>query len=473
MKLLCILSTLSILISVSCSNGQNDGQMKERLEKELTAIYPADEPGATVIAIRDGEIIFREAYGLANVELMVPMKPDMVFKLGSMTKQFTAIASMILEERDSLDLDDPLTEYFPDYPVNDKVITIRHLLSHTSGIPNYNGTYNYYGLPEWEGKIHQKITPEEIIDILKTGKIQFIPGDEWRYCNSDYTLLAKIIEKASGQTYEKFLTDNIFIPAGMNHTYIGNDDQVIPNLVNAYRKVEGITLKAEYMSMSHTYGAGDILSNIDDLARWMEALEKNKLLSSTSKNKCFQPNILNNGVKTNYGFGWYIGDLQGRKTLYHGGGVYGFVTHGVFLPEEKLYVVVLHNCVNAYARYPTHAVGDLIAGTILGLQEKSAERTSIQLSDDQLNKYIGEYKFEKSPGKRKISVENHKVYYERPPRNTEDPWNKTEIIPASKYLFYAEGRKSTIIFHFDALGEVTGFTVNQPFGRTVSTTKIK
>ena len=133
MKLLCILSTLSILISVSCSNGQNDGQMKERLEKELTAIYPADEPGATVIAIRDGEIIFREAYGLANVELMVPMKPDMVFKLGSMTKQFTAIATMILEERDSLDLDDPLTEYFPDYPVNENVFADTELNTFLEG----------------------------------------------------------------------------------------------------------------------------------------------------------------------------------------------------------------------------------------------------------------------------------------------------------------------------------------------------
>ena len=460
---------------ISCSNSQNtsdkpatdDPLLIKSIDKELQSIYKPNEPGASVIAIRDGKTIFRRAYGLANVELQVPMKPDMVFKLGSMTKQFTAIAIMILQERGDLSLNNLITTYFPDYPVNEEVITIKHLLSHTSGIKNYNG------IQEWKEKIRDKISPKEIIDIFKNEPLEFTPGDKWKYCNSGYTLLAKIIEKASGQTYKSFITNNIFKPAGMDHTYFGTDDQIIPDLVSGYRKEDGLILKAEYMSMSHPYGGGDILSNTDDLAKWMDALENNKLISKESLEKCFQPTILNNGTKTNYGYGWFIGDFQGKKNLYHGGGVYGFVSHGMYLPEEKIYVAVLHNCVDPYTGTPTHAVGDLITGILLGLHEQTGERIAIQLSEEQLNKYQGVYKFVESPGKRKISVENNKVYYERPPRKKENPWSKTEIFPESKYVFFAQGRKSTITFHFNDKDDVTGFTVNQPFGRTVTTTKME
>ena len=466
---------------ISCSNGQkrfkksaSDGQLLiESIEKKLQGIYEPDEPGAAIIAVRDGKIIFRQAYGLANVELQVSMKPDMVFKVGSMTKQFTAVAIMILQERDSLSLDTPITNFFPDYPVYGNVITIRHLLSHTSGIPNYNGTYDFYGEPEWKEVIRDKLSPKEIIEIFKKGPPDFNPGEKWKYCNSGYVLLAKIIEKASGQTYEDFITDNIFEPAGMGHTYFGSDDQLIANLVNGYDKEDGAILKAEYMSMSHTFGAGDILTNVDDLAKWMDALGNNKLLRKESLEKCFLPYVLNNGTKTNYGFGWFIGDFQGRINLYHGGGVYGFVSHGMYLPEEKIYVAVLRNCIDPTTNYPTHAVGDLIAGILLGLYEETRERTAIQLPEEQLDKYQGVYRFVKSPGKRKISVENNRVYYKRPPRKTEDPWSKTEIFPESKFVFFTPGKKSTITFHFNDQDEVTGFTVNQPFGRTVSTNKIE
>jgi len=390
-----------------------------------------------------------------------------------MSKQFTAIAIMILAERDSLSLKDPLSKYFPYLPENLSVITIRQMLNHTSGLPNYNGTTNFYGLPDWDGRIQENTTPEEIIKMVTSGPLDFIPGEEWRYCNSGYTILARIIELVSGQSYENFLSEHIFAACGMSHTYLANDEQIIPNLVNGYRKEKGCILKAAYMSMSHTYGAGGILSTVDDLAHWMEALENNSIVDSGSKESCFHSGILNNGKATNYGFGWYIGDFLGKKTLSHGGGVYSYVSHGMYIPEEELYVVVLHNCVDAYTPHPTHAVGDLVAGIVLGLREKTVERTSIKLPDDQLVKYTGEYKFMESPGIRKISLIDHKVYYERPPRRSEDPWQKTEILPESKSRFFAEGRRSTITFHFNSLEEVTGFTVTQPFGRSVTTTKIK
>ena len=166
------------------------------------------------------------------------------------------------------------------------------------------------------------------------------------------------------------------------------------------------------------------------------------------------------------------GNAENNKYLYHGGGVYGFVTLGMYLPEEDIYVAVLRNCVDPYANTPTHAVGDLITGILLGANEQSGERIAIQLSEDQLNEYQGIYQFD-SGGKRKLTVYNNKLYYERPPRKKENPWSKTEIIPESKYAFFAEGRKSTIRFHFNDEGNVSGFTINQPFGRKVTAKKIQ
>ena len=163
------LISIIFIFVFSCSNSQNtsnkpatdDLLLIKSIDKELQNIYKPNEPGAAVIAIRDGKTISWQAYGLANVELQVPLKPDMVFKFGSMTKQFTAVAIMILQERGYLSLDTPITNYFPDYPVNEKVITIKHFLSNTSGIKNYNG------IQEWKEKIRDKISPEEIIDIFK------------------------------------------------------------------------------------------------------------------------------------------------------------------------------------------------------------------------------------------------------------------------------------------------------------------
>lgn len=469
-----VILLLALISMISCKgdyknysrSSVTETKSLRELDTELKKIFPPDKPGAAIIAYKEGKVLFRKSYGLANVELQVPIQPDMIFKIGSMSKQFTAVSIMILKERGLLSLDDPIHKFFPYYSENSHTITIRNLLSHTSGIKNYND------IPVFNSFIKDQITPDEMINIVKKEPLGFIPGDKLVYSNSGYILLARIVEIISNQPFDQFVTQYIFEPAGMKKSIFYRDYEIVPNHVDGYRMEDEKLLKTEFMSMTHTYGGGEISTNVDDLVLWMDALLKNKLISSESLQTCFTPFILNNGKATDYGLGWFCGYFDDYKELYHGGGVYGFVSYGMFLPEEKIYVAVLRNSVDPYTSIPTNIIGEMVAGVLLGIEEQSEERTAIQLLPDQLNRYVGVYQFD-SGGKRRISLSDNSLYYEIPPRKKENPWNKTEILPESKDLFFAEGRKSTITFHFDDSDNITGFIVNQPFGRKVAAKKIK
>jgi D-alanyl-D-alanine carboxypeptidase len=171
--------------------------------------YPADAPGAAAIVVVDGEVVLRKGYGLANVELQVPNRPEMVFELGSVTKQFTAAAILMLAERGQLRIEEDVTKYLPDYPTHGRKITIEHLLTHTSGIPSYTS------LPEWIPRMREDIRPETLIGFFKDKPLEFEPGERWAYNNSGYVLLGAVIEKVSGKSYEQFIEEEIFKPLGM------------------------------------------------------------------------------------------------------------------------------------------------------------------------------------------------------------------------------------------------------------------
>ena len=318
-----------------------------RIDEMLSRRYPKDQPGAAIIVVKDGAVVFRKAYGMADVELSVPMTPGMALPIGSLCKQFTAVAVMMLAEQGKLSLDDPITKYFPDYPASGHAIRIRHLLSNTSGIKNYNE------IPAWRQRIREEITPRELIDIFKAEALDFPPGEQWKYCNSGYTLLAAIIKKVAGQPFEGFVEERIFKRLNLNRTLFASHDRIIPGRARGYDKKNGQILNAQFMSMSHTYGGGDIITTVDDLATWNTALNSGRLLSAAALEQCFTPVTLTNGKNANYGFGWFVGELRGRKTVNHGGGIFGFVNHAVYIPQERLYVALLANCVDPLADPPT------------------------------------------------------------------------------------------------------------------------
>ncbi len=463
MKWIFIILLTGLLLSCSTKDRDN---IDLRIENKLSKIFKSNTPGMTLIAVKDGKTVLQQAYGLANVELNVPMEIEMLFKLGSISKQFTVAAILMLEEREELSIEDPISKYFDGLDPALNEVTLRHLLTHTSGIKNYNG------LDVWKNEIRNPITPKQQMDMFIHESQWFKAGEKWSYSNSGYNLLAQVVAQVSGQSFESFVEENIFKAAGMKNTLYAKDDAVVSGLVKGYRNDEDGLKTAEYMSMSHTYGGGDVISCVGDLAKWHQALISGTLINEMSLKKSLTPAELNDGKRAHYGMGWFIEPYRNMINYYHGGGVYGFVTHSMYIPEENLYIAILKNCVDPYTKLPTHVIGNMIADEVLGYnKEQEADYVEIDLDESIMELYVGTYQFVESPGKRKIELIDGKLHYRRPPREG-DVWSKTAILPLSANEFFTPGKKSTILFNKDNTGKVVGIHVKQAFGRVVKLKKI-
>ncbi|HCT69812.1 MAG TPA: serine hydrolase, partial [Bacteroidales bacterium] len=282
------------------------------MDQIIESVYKPGDPGATVLVAKNGKVVYRKAFGMANLELNVPMKPEMVFEIGSITKQFTAVSILMLMEQGKLSLTDDITKFIPDYPAQGHKITIHHLLTHTSGIKSYTG------MQEWQPLWRKDMSPAEMIDLFKNQPMDFAPGERFLYNNSAYFLLGYIIEKASGLTYQQFLEDNIFKPLQMNNSYYGSHKRVIPNRAAGYQNQDGFT-NAEYLSLTQPYSAGSIMSNVDDMLKWQNAIRDNKLVKAGSIQLAFKGYSTNDNKPFHYGYGWGVNEINGAPTLEHGG----------------------------------------------------------------------------------------------------------------------------------------------------------
>lgn len=305
----------------------------------LDEMFAADGPGATALLMRDGELLFRGAAGSANLELGVAMQPGHVMRIGSITKQFTAAAILLLQDRGRLNVNDDIRDYLPDFPAGGKRITIAQLLSHTSGIFNYTDIPGY-----WRGDlIRTDVTPPDLIALFANEPLQFEPGERFEYSNSGYALLGAIIERVSGKSYAEFLRDEIFAPLGMDDTHYGGA-QLVPGRVAGYASDgRGGLHNALQISMTHPYAAGGLLSSVDDLARWNAALFGGDLLSASSLGAMSTAFELANGSVAEYGFGVYARERDGLRVIGHSGGIHGFSTSAWWLPDQRVYAVVLSN----------------------------------------------------------------------------------------------------------------------------------
>jgi CubicO group peptidase (beta-lactamase class C family) len=261
----------------------------------------------------------------------------MIFRLGSITKQFTAVAILMLAEQGKLSVSDEITKYLPDYPTRDHKITIEHLLTHTSGIKSYTS------IPEWRPMWRKDVTLKEMIDLFKDKPMDFAPGERWSYNNSGYVLLGAIIEKVSGQSYKDFIEKNIFAPLGMKHSFYDDTERIVPRRVSGYSKGKDGFANAEYLSMSWPYAAGSLMSRVDDLAIWDAALYTEKLIKQQSIKRAWTPYTLKDGKPTKYGYGWGISSIGGHRAITHSGGIHGFSTVGLRLPDDRVYVAILTN----------------------------------------------------------------------------------------------------------------------------------
>ncbi len=434
------------LLFVSFTSAQNaatkltDQQITAKINEYMNAAVKVDGFSGSVLVARDGKPIFNKGYGMANIELDVPNSPNTVFRLGSITKQFTGMAIAILQERGKLSVNDPLCKYVADCPAAWKPITVKNLLTHTSGITNYTS------FPDFAKTTIMPISTAEMTDLLKTKPLDFTPNEKFSYSNSGYYLLGEIIEKVSGKTYADFLQENIFTPLGMKSTGYDNPLQIIKNRAAGYARTGGETLNASYMDMTVPFAAGALYSTTGDLLLWDQALYTEKLVKQKSLDEIFMP------FKNGYGYGWGIGKKFDRRSISHGGGIYGFSTDILRFPDDKVTAIVLTNIQGS----PAGKVSNDLAAIVFGEKyEIPQERKEIAVDAKILEKYVGEYKIEQPSITLSIMLENGKL------TGQVNGQSKFALSPETETKFFSKDVNATITFAKDAGGQITGLTLNQ------------
>ena len=293
-------------------------------------------PGLSLVVVRDGKIVKAQSYGLANVELNAPATNESVFEIGSITKQLTATAVMLLVEEGKIKLDERIDAYLSDAHPPDawNAVTVRHLLTHTSGIKTYTG------LPGFEFSRHLK--KEEFVKALSTFPLDFQPDEKWAYSNSGYNLLGFILEKASGEPYWEFMAERIYKPLGMTATRDRNPVPTVKGRVAGYEWKNNAWINRD-ADLTDIFSAGATISTALDLAKWDAALNTERLLKKSSLEQIWTPIRLNDGKTYPYGFGWDVESLNGHKLISHGGQTAGFSASIARYVDDKLTIIVLCN----------------------------------------------------------------------------------------------------------------------------------
>jgi CubicO group peptidase (beta-lactamase class C family) len=313
-------------------------------------------PGLSLMVARHGEIVFAQGFGLSNVELNVPVKPETVFQSGSVGKQFTATAVMMLVEEGKVSLDDPLTKFFPDAPPAWKEVTVRELLSHTAGFTDYPKDFDMR--KDW--------TEDELLKLIESIHLAYPPGTQWAYSNLGYATLGILIHRVTGRFYGDFLHDRIFAPLGMSTTRIISEADIIPNRAAGYRLVKGELKNQEWVApMVNTTADGSLYFSVLDLAKWDAALYTEKLLKRSSLEEMWTPVKLKDGKVNSgaYGFGWFMEGRPGHRIISHDGAWQGFQTNISRYVDDQITVVALANLEGAEPSVITSHVAQMYLTT--------------------------------------------------------------------------------------------------------------
>jgi CubicO group peptidase (beta-lactamase class C family) len=349
-----------------------------RMEEIIQSYVDTDQFMGSVLVSYENEIIINKGYGFANLEWNIPNKANTKFRLGSITKQFTAVAILLLDQQGKLKLTDPVQTYIPNTPSAWDNITVFHLLTHTSGIPNYTRFPNFQSLTTLPQ------TPEQQIAFFRDEPLDFLPGSAYTYNNSGYVLLGDIIELISGHRYENFIREQLLKPLGMNDSGYDSHAKIIPRRASGYIKSTDGLFNADYLDMSIPYAAGSLYSTVEDLLFWQKGLFGEKLLSAEWLKKFTTP------FKNNYCMGIVNQSIDGHPVIHHAGGINGFGTILMHCLNDKLIIAVLSN-VNAYG-YVYQDIAMKILRLIHGKKViLASERKSVSIPKNNLTPYIGNY----------------------------------------------------------------------------------
>src|SRR5262245_27988878 len=318
-----------------------------KVDTIFTNYDKSDSPGCAVGIIKDGKLIYTRGYGMANLEHNIPNGPQIVYDIGSVSKQFTAASILLLAAQGNLSLDDDVRKYLPELPAYQKIITIRHMLHHTSGLRDYSMLFLLA-----EGSLENTTNEDDALRAMVRQKgLNFMPGDEWDYSNSGYFLLSLIIKRTSGKTLAAFAKEQIFDPLGMKSTmYLDNHKKIVPHRATGYAVTEGGGFQLETWNNDQT-GDGAVQTSVEDLLRWDQNFYEPKVGGRALLEQMQTVGVLNNGQKFPYGFGLYINVFSNRdeepRRVWHGGGVPGYRATLTRFPDQKFSVVCLCNLTSA------------------------------------------------------------------------------------------------------------------------------
>jgi CubicO group peptidase (beta-lactamase class C family) len=363
----------TLLLAGACLAQNIDSRMDQIVQS-----YVANKQFmGSVLVARGDQVLFSKGYGSANLEWGIPDTPATKFRLGSITKQFTAASILLLEERGKLKVEDPVKKYLPDAPAAWDKMTIFNVLTHTAGIPNFTS------FPEYPKLEPFAITPEKLVALFRDKPLEFAPGEKWNYSNSGYVLLGYLIEKLSGESYEKFVQENIFTPLGMKDSGYDSNSAVIGRRAAGYAPGPNGPVNAGFVHMSIPFAAGALYSTTEDLLKWEQGLFGGKLLSAASLQKMTTP------FKSDYAFGLQVHTVNGHKVIDHNGGIEGFNTMLAYYPEDKLTVVALANLAPSAPGPIVSQLAILAQGGTVTLQ---TERKEITVDPAVLARYVGVYR---------------------------------------------------------------------------------
>jgi CubicO group peptidase (beta-lactamase class C family) len=442
--------TAVVLVLSFCCLAQSKPAQPDlaRMEQVIQSYASNQRFMGTIIVAQDGKTLLDKGYGSADLEWNIPNSPTTKFRLGSITKQFTAASILMLEERGKLKTNDLVKKYMPDAPAAWDKMTIFHVLTHTAGIPNFTS------FPDYESTQALPTTPEKLVARFKDKPLDFEPGTKWSYSNSGYVLLGYLIEKVSGQNYEEFVQQNIFTPLGMKDSGYDSNSAVIVHRASGYAPGKNGPENAGFVHMSVPFSAGALYSTTEDLLLWEQGLFGGKVLKPESLAKMTTP------FKDDYALGLGVTTRNGHKVFSHGGGIQGFNTMLAYYPDDKLTVAVLAN-VNGPA---AGELGTRLAQIVLG--EKvvlPSERKEISVAQAVLAKYPGTY--ELAPNfSMVITLEDGTLMAQATNQR------KRPVFPESETLFFSKDIDAQLEFFRNDKGEVTHLVLHQG-GRDTKGTK--
>ena len=433
-KLISLLIILLLFLTSTFGQSKQNKNIVKSLDELIPKRLTEIAPGCVVLVVKKNEIIYKKAFGTANVEQNIPMEPNMLFRTGSMGKQYTAIAVLQLVEQGKIGLQDSIQKYIKDFPSKGYTITIENLLTNTSGIKDY--------LSEISNPSKQKesYTPKDGVDYIKDEPLNFKPGSNYRYSNSNFYLLGYIIEMVTGKTFENYLKENVLDKADLKNTFYIHPENNIPNMPQGYSKFDGKIEKATLQEVTIIYSAGALISNVDDIYKWHQALYNQQLVKKQTLEKATTPFRFEDGTFSQYAYGWFVKNIDGSKTIEHSGSTDGFQSDEIYLPEENVFVVALYNC------YEADQDWQILTNDIARIAIGKPLNNDFKVKDAILKMYIGTYQVNLNNVNHKLIVtfEDGRLFIEA--TNLDDRLPKVQMYASSKNEFYI--KEAALRFEF-------------------------